>query len=201
MIGSTSDPDRESCHEADSSLDCRRCPSRPAGLRPSGSRDPHRPAERRRGPGDHLQRGSTTQAVGTITYDDFTNELSWSYTYGDNAPDFDNGALFAGGNETVSHFHGPAAAGATAGVQVGINPIGTPNTNSATISEAQEADLLAGLWYVNIHSSTCSLGEIRGQVVFASTAPGVVSPIALAVLIGLFAATALMALRSRAAVP
>ncbi len=145
--------------------------------------------------------GSTTQAVGTITYDDFTNELSWSYTYGDNAPDFDNGALFAGGNETVSHFHGPAAAGATAGVQVGINPIGTPNTNSATISEAQEADLLAGLWYVNIHSSTCSLGEIRGQVVFASTAPGVVSPIALAVLIGLFAATALMALRSRAAVP
>lgn len=37
-------------------------------------------------------------------------------------------------------------------------------TGSATISDTQEADLLAGLWYINIHTSMFPGGEIRGQV-------------------------------------
>jgi hypothetical protein len=36
---------------------------------------------------------------------------------------------------------------------------------SATISDAFEAELLAGLWYINIHSTFRPGGEIRGQVI------------------------------------
>ena len=37
-------------------------------------------------------------------------------------------------------------------------------SGSATITDLQEADLLNGLWYVNIHTTTSAGGEIRGQV-------------------------------------
>ena len=110
----------------------------------------------------------TTQALGTVTYDDVSGLFSWSYTYGDNSPTFTNGALFGGGSETLAHFHGPALPGVTAGVQVGISPLGTPNSGSATISGAQGTDLLAELWYLNIHSTSCGGGEVRGQVLFPS---------------------------------
>ena len=114
--------------------------------------------------------GSTTQAIGTVTYDDVTNLFSWSYTYGDNASTFDNGGLFGSGTETVSHFHGPAVPGVSAGVTVGTGT-GTPNAGSATIAAGEGADLLAELWYLNIHSTTCGGGEIRGQVLFPSPVP------------------------------
>ena len=62
--------------------------------------------------------GSTTEAIGTVSYDDVSNLFTWTYTYGDNAPGFDNGGLFGGGSETSAHFHGPALPGVTAGVRV-----------------------------------------------------------------------------------
>jgi hypothetical protein len=69
------------------------------------------------------------------------------------------------GPATAAHFHGPAAAGANAGVAV---PIGkdpaSPVTGNATLTDAQIADLEAGKWYVNIHTAANPGGEIRGQV-------------------------------------
>ena len=35
-----------------------------------------------------------------------------------------------------------------------------------TITAGEGTDLLAELWYLNIHSSSCAGGEIRGQVLF-----------------------------------
>jgi len=35
---------------------------------------------------------------------------------------------------------------------------------SATLTDAQAADLLAGRYYINIHTAANSGGEIRGQV-------------------------------------
>jgi CHRD domain-containing protein len=69
------------------------------------------------------------------------------------------------GAPTAAHFHGPAEAGKTAGVVVliGNNPA-SPATGSATLTDAQAADLLAGRWYVNVHTPTNRPGEIRGQV-------------------------------------
>jgi hypothetical protein len=114
----------------------------------------------------------------TGTYDDVTNALSWSGSFAD---------LNSG--TTNAHFHGPAAPGVgPAGVQVGMTaatgdvfPLGVTSgsfSGTATITDTQEADLLAGLWYVNIHTTTSGGGEIRGQV--AATA--VPEPASLALL-------------------
>ena len=117
--------------------------------------------------------GSLSRIVGTWSYDDVTGLFSWSYTYGDNAPAYDDGDLFAGGTPTVAHFHGPAAPGVPAGVQVGTTTT-NPNAASTSISSAQGSDLLAELWYLNVHSSSCGGGELRGQLLLApaSAVPG-----------------------------
>lgn len=95
---------------------------------------------------------------GSMSYDDVTNQLDWNITFSD---------LVAGA--TAAHFHGPAAPGTNAPIQVPI-PLGTSSgmtsgllTGSATLTDVQEAQLLSDLWYVNIHSSVFPGGEIRGQ--------------------------------------
>ena len=69
------------------------------------------------------------------------------------------------GPATAAHFHGPAAAGANAGVAVGLGPnLDSPIVGSAEVTDAQAADLVAGRWYVNIHTAANPNGELRGQV-------------------------------------
>jgi hypothetical protein len=69
------------------------------------------------------------------------------------------------GPATAAHFHGPAMSGANAGVAVplGNNPT-SPIHGTATLTDAQIADLTAGKWYVNVHTAANPGGEIRGQV-------------------------------------
>jgi hypothetical protein len=69
------------------------------------------------------------------------------------------------GPATAAHFHGPAAAGANAGVvlPLGDNPT-SPIHGSKTLTAAQITDLEAGKWYVNVHTAANPGGEIRGQV-------------------------------------
>lgn len=107
---------------------------------------------------DGAQSGSGSPATGlaTATYDDISGLLSWNVQW---TP--------LQGTITVMHFHGPASPGTNAGVQVDIGAISgltSPSIGSATISAMQGNDLLAGLWYVNIHSSVFPGGEIRGQM-------------------------------------
>ncbi|MDH3748348.1 MAG: CHRD domain-containing protein [Gammaproteobacteria bacterium] len=69
------------------------------------------------------------------------------------------------------HFHGPGAPGFNAGVQVDVGAISgltSPSIGSAVLDASQIADLLAGLWYINIHTVLNPGGEIRGQVNFVS---------------------------------
>ena len=135
--------------------------------------------------------GSTSQILGTVTYDDVSGLFSWSYTFGDNGPNFDNGNLFGAGTETVSHFHGPAAPGVTAGVRVGTGT-GNPNVGSTTISGAFGTELLSELWYLNVHSSTCGSGELRGQVLFPTPATTGKAPLLLALFAGLLGSAMLL---------
>ena len=71
------------------------------------------------------------------------------------------------GPATAAHFHGPALPGTNAGVVVAIS--GATPTNpmqgTAHLNPTQVADLVAGRWYVNVHTAANPGGEIRGQVV------------------------------------
>jgi hypothetical protein len=92
----------------------------------------------------------------TINLDKATKTLSWTVSY--------SGLT---GDATAAHFHGPALPGANAGVVVpiGMGSVPNPIVGSKVLTDAQIADLLAGKWYVNIHTKANPGGEIRGQVV------------------------------------
>jgi len=99
---------------------------------------------------------NTSAATGKadIDYDAASKKLSWTLTYSG-----------LSGPATAAHFHGPAEPGKNAGVAVAIPNAGTsPVTGSATLTDAQAADLAAGKYYVNIHTAANPGGEIRGQV-------------------------------------
>jgi hypothetical protein len=98
----------------------------------------------------------TTQGKGSaeVNFDPASKKLSWTVTYSG-----------LSGPPTAAHFHGPAEAGKNAGVAVPIpNQANSPVTGSATLTDAQAADLQAGSYYVNIHTAANPGGEIRGQV-------------------------------------
>ena len=80
--------------------------------------------------------------------------LSWTVTYAG-----------LSGPVTAAHFHGPALVGQNAGIALPIGgAMGSPIEGKATLTAAQMADLLAGRWYVNLHTAAHPTGEVRGQV-------------------------------------
>ncbi len=93
----------------------------------------------------------------TATYDTNTKVLRWKGTHSGLA-----------GAATSAHFHGPAEVGRYAGVAIWISTQATPLPASfegqATLTDAQAADMMAGRWYVNIHTAAYPGGEIRGQL-------------------------------------
>jgi CHRD domain/Secretion system C-terminal sorting domain len=108
---------------------------------------------------------NASTAVGTIvgTYNDVTNTISFTIIFS---------GLSAPTNN--AHFHGPAAVGVGAGVTIAHTgfPLGvTAGTYSASnvLTDAQETELLAGLWYSNIHTvGPLAAGEIRAQIILGN---------------------------------
>jgi hypothetical protein len=97
---------------------------------------------------------STGTGTADIDYDAASKKMSWKVTYSG-----------LSGPATAAHFHGPAEAGKNGGVAVAIpNATSSPAEGSATLTDAQAADLLAGKYYVNVHTAANPGGEIRGQV-------------------------------------
>ena len=45
-----------------------------------------------------------------------------------------------------------------------MDPVSSPLEGSATMTDAQWADLMAGKDYINVHTTTNKGGEIRGQI-------------------------------------
>ncbi len=69
------------------------------------------------------------------------------------------------GPATAAHIHGPAAAGANAGVLVPMKaPLDSPIKGSATLTDDQVKELMAGQMYANVHTATNPGGELRGQL-------------------------------------
>lgn len=99
-----------------------------------------------------------TGGTGTAnaTYDRQSNILRWTVTY--------SGLT---GPVTSAHFHGPAQPGANGGIAVPlVGSLVSPVTGAATLNAVQAADLMAGRWYVNLHTAAYPGGEIRGQVTY-----------------------------------
>jgi len=92
-------------------------------------------------------------ATGTaqVDVDTATKEVKWTVQY--------SGLT---GDATAAHIHGPAAVGENAGPAVDMS--GKIESGSATLTDAQIADLQAGKMYINVHSAKFPDGEIRGQL-------------------------------------
>jgi hypothetical protein len=97
--------------------------------------------------------GSTAAGCGQFLIDTAANTVSYRIAFGGLT-----------GAETAAHIHGPAAPGANGGVLTAL-PAGNPKVGVWNYAEPQEADILNGRTYVNIHSGGFPGGEIRGQVV------------------------------------
>jgi hypothetical protein len=119
--------------------------------------------------------GSGRLATGSasIFFDDMINVFSWDISWVDSL-----------GPAVAAHFHGPAMPNQNAGVQVHFLSLapGNPSTGNTIINTAQFADLLAGLWYINIHTAVKPGGEIRGQVFVVPSPIPVPEPNTLALL-------------------
>jgi CHRD domain len=87
------------------------------------------------------------------TFNTETRVLTWTVTYADLT-----------GPAMGAHFHGPSEAGKNAGIALPFKTVQSPIEGTATLTENQAADLLAGKWYTNIHTAANPGGELRGQM-------------------------------------
>ena len=100
---------------------------------------------------------SVTGATGRVdaVLDKNTRLLRWKLSY--------RGLT---GNAIAGHFHGPATVSTNASVALAFKgAVTTPMDGQATLTPEQVTDLLAGRWYVNIHTLAFPGGEIRGQMI------------------------------------
>jgi hypothetical protein len=113
-----------------------------------------------------------------VFYDDVTNLLTVNVGWGSG-----NGFIDLSSNVNNQHIHGPTTNNfgndgtgnfkQTAGIPAGFGltrtsdspSSGTIVNNTITFSEAQEADLFNGKFYINVHTVNNPGGEIRGFLV------------------------------------
>ena len=97
---------------------------------------------------------NTSSGAGSVTatYDTASKKLTWKGSYKD-----------LSGPATAAHFHS-GEAGKNGDVAIPISPNTSPFEGSATLTDAQATELMAGKWYVNVHTAANKGGEIRGQV-------------------------------------
>ena len=109
--------------------------------------------------GDQEVPAVTTGGTATLsgTYDTLSKQLMYSITW--------TGLT---GDVTVAHFHGPAAAGESAGpiqdIPIVTNGASGSTADTITASSDLHTALLAGKIYYNLHTANYPDGEIRAQV-------------------------------------
>jgi hypothetical protein len=93
---------------------------------------------------------STSNGRGTMAFNPATNVLGWEVTHRVPSP-------------TSAHIH--TGASGTNGPMVYTFPsVTSPINGSTTLTSDQVMDLLAGRLYIDIHSTACPNGEVRGQI-------------------------------------
>jgi CHRD domain/PKD-like domain/Right handed beta helix region len=107
---------------------------------------------------------NASTATGTVsgTFDKVTKQLLLTISF--------NGLT---ANASAAHIH-KGAVGVNGGVVIGFPVVPSATSGSftytGTLTTTQEADLLAGLYYVNVHNASFPGGEIRGQLSTACVA-------------------------------
>lgn len=96
--------------------------------------------------------GSAGTGSASLVMDTDANTLSGSVSFSG-----------LGSAEIGAHIHGFAGPGVPAGILFNL-ALGSPKAVNWNFSEAQEANIIAGLTYFNIHTSGFPGGEIRGQI-------------------------------------
>ncbi|MEJ7780683.1 MAG: CHRD domain-containing protein [Daejeonella sp.] len=108
----------------------------------------------------------TTSGTGSakLTFDPALKTLTYNMTW----------TLGSASATTANmHFHGAEDGSDTKSSAVVIGITGFATTSTGTVSgvtrvltDVEIAQLLAGKWYINIHSSTVASGELRGNIKF-----------------------------------
>jgi hypothetical protein len=96
---------------------------------------------------------STGTGTAVVNFDPATKQVTYTVTYSG-----------LSGPAKAAHIHCGAAAGANAGVSVKFDTPASPISGSATLTDAQVADLEAGKCYVNVHTEANGGGELRAQL-------------------------------------
>ena len=93
-------------------------------------------------------------ATGTaeVTLDTEAKTVTWVYTH-----------TGLSGDMTAAHIHGPATV--TEAAPPVIDTTTETMKGTAPITDAQAAELIAGKYYLNVHTEKFPDGEIRGQLV------------------------------------
>lgn len=100
---------------------------------------------------------STATGTATLSYNKTTKIFTVTVTYSGLTP-------------TMGHIH-MGAAGTNGPVIFPFSSLASPISYTSTaLTAAQETDLMANNYYVNLHSEAFSGGEIRGQLVTANPA-------------------------------
>lgn len=97
---------------------------------------------------------SAATGIAEATLDTEAKTVTWTYTHDG-----------LSGDMTAAHIHGPATA--TEAVGLVVDTMTDTMAGSATITDAQAADLTSGMYFFNIHTAKFPNGEIRGQLVVA----------------------------------
>jgi hypothetical protein len=105
-----------------------------------------------------------------IVLDTDTSEFSWVIEF--------KGLT---GSATLAHFHkgevdvaGPVVLDLDAGPGVIFSGVGQTSgifSGGTTLSSTEIDDILAGLWYINIHTDVNPSGELRGQILGGTFSP------------------------------
>lgn len=105
--------------------------------------------------------GSTATGSGIFTLDTATGLVNYEIT-----------VTGLSSTEILAFVHHPApeCTKVVGGYQL---PLGSPKVGSVTLSASEQADMINGLHYTNIHTNNFGGGEIRGQIYLVVPAPAV----------------------------
>lgn len=98
----------------------------------------------------------SSKGTGMLTgsYDPSTKSMTFAVTY--------SGLT---GPAVAAHFHAPAPAGKSAGVEIPVKgSLTSPIKGEMTLTDSQAKNLTDGMTYFNIHTAEHKAGELRGQI-------------------------------------